>query len=664
MRKPYYLGLVAVFAVSSLVYFPTQVQTVLGGDAGDLLSAIMTRGVPHPPGYPLYTLLGIVLNNYIPWGTTAFKIGFISTISSVISLALLYLLLLKLTARIYPSILSVLILSFSYLFWFYSVVVEVFSLNNLFLVSLFFLGFLFYKTGKFRYWYLLTFILGLSLTHHHLILFLLPALIFVVYDKFKKFRFKSAVKSILYFLLGFTPYLYVFIAARSWPAINWMGQPSLANFIKLISRSIYGTFIAGVFIGQNLWSRLLNLLGFFELLWQDFTLIPLILIMLGIINLYISSRKIFFYFLIAFLSYLFFLFYASFPISDNFMLATFERFLMPLYILLTIPLSYGVILTEKILEYVFKKYLPNLNFLFFRKTFLILLLFIPFFLFIKNLRKISILKHDFTAEYFAEDILNSVDKNGILLISEDTPLFDSQYLYYSQIRYKDIKLIHFSKLFFPFYIDQLKREYRDLKIEKAIDSEKSLSVFFQKNSHLNIYSKNNFEITSGEFIPWGLVYKFIPKEQAIDSPEIIRNNEELWKKYHSPMSGSLGIANTLFLSDIIKYYILARQETALYEARKGYLSLAISHLQEAKNLDYKDLDSYILLSQVYINEKKCDEADREISALVKLDPGNNTANYLKHLNFSLCSDDKEGAARWLSVYESNEAAKETPLRKL
>ena len=45
---------------------------ILGVMAGDFLAAILTRGIPHPTGYPTYTLLGILFQ-YLPFSTPVFR---------------------------------------------------------------------------------------------------------------------------------------------------------------------------------------------------------------------------------------------------------------------------------------------------------------------------------------------------------------------------------------------------------------------------------------------------------------------------------------------------------------------------------------------------------------------------------------------------------------
>lgn len=57
--KQYLLPLI-LFILTFIIYLHNLSASIYGGDSGDFLSAIAVRGVPHPSGYPLYMLLGIV----------------------------------------------------------------------------------------------------------------------------------------------------------------------------------------------------------------------------------------------------------------------------------------------------------------------------------------------------------------------------------------------------------------------------------------------------------------------------------------------------------------------------------------------------------------------------------------------------------------------------
>src|SRR3972149_8885445 len=67
-----------------------QTSTVYGGDGGDFISAAITGGFAHAPGYPIYSMLGYLLTK-IPYSTPAWRVSLLSTIPAALSLTLVYL---------------------------------------------------------------------------------------------------------------------------------------------------------------------------------------------------------------------------------------------------------------------------------------------------------------------------------------------------------------------------------------------------------------------------------------------------------------------------------------------------------------------------------------------------------------------------------------------
>lgn len=84
LRKPTAIAPLLV-AILALVTYAGTVATDLtwsnyGGDSGELVTAAATLGVPHPPGYPLYVILGKIFAAVIPIGTVAFRLNLLSAI--------------------------------------------------------------------------------------------------------------------------------------------------------------------------------------------------------------------------------------------------------------------------------------------------------------------------------------------------------------------------------------------------------------------------------------------------------------------------------------------------------------------------------------------------------------------------------------------------------
>src|SRR4051812_17031019 len=86
---PIALALAAAFLC---LYLRSLCPTVYLGDPGEFCTAIATGGVPHPPGYPLFSLLGRAALALIPFGEPAFRIGCVVALSAALAVAALYLL--------------------------------------------------------------------------------------------------------------------------------------------------------------------------------------------------------------------------------------------------------------------------------------------------------------------------------------------------------------------------------------------------------------------------------------------------------------------------------------------------------------------------------------------------------------------------------------------
>src|SRR5450755_774476 len=66
-----------VGAVAFLIYALTVEPGVPTGDSGELISSAYVLGIPHPPGYPLYMLLGH-LATLFPGGSPALRMNLLS----------------------------------------------------------------------------------------------------------------------------------------------------------------------------------------------------------------------------------------------------------------------------------------------------------------------------------------------------------------------------------------------------------------------------------------------------------------------------------------------------------------------------------------------------------------------------------------------------------
>ncbi len=82
-----WLGILA--AVSFLLYLLTLCPTVYLGDAGELIVAGIQMGTPHPPGYPISTLMMHVVMSVMPMASLAFRANLMSALASIFALMFL-----------------------------------------------------------------------------------------------------------------------------------------------------------------------------------------------------------------------------------------------------------------------------------------------------------------------------------------------------------------------------------------------------------------------------------------------------------------------------------------------------------------------------------------------------------------------------------------------
>lgn len=142
-----------------------------GYDGGELITASYTLGVPHPPGYPTYVLLGNLFGA-LPIGTIAYRYHIFSGVAVAVAVALLARTLMSASdQRLSPSTASAVAVGVALLppIWSQATIAEVYGLN-LALVAAFVFALLVLKrplvTGI---------ILGLVLTTHVTSILLIPA---------------------------------------------------------------------------------------------------------------------------------------------------------------------------------------------------------------------------------------------------------------------------------------------------------------------------------------------------------------------------------------------------------------------------------------------------------------------------------------------------------
>ena len=255
------------------IYVRTLCPTVAGGDSGEFIVAAYTLGVAHPPGYPLYTLLG-KLFTLLPLGTIAWRVNFFSAVCGAGAAALVFLAVTRWSRSAWAGLASASLFAFSPRVWPQAVTAEVFALNNLFAAGLIYLSVRFWEHRDVRLACGLFLWAGLGLSNHQtLIFYAIPAALFVLaYGGPEMRRPRRLGLFALCVLVGLLPYAYLPIASARVPLVSWGDQTTLQGFLTHFLRLEFGTFQLGV-AGQDPGGLLLPRLGvygsstFADLLW-------------------------------------------------------------------------------------------------------------------------------------------------------------------------------------------------------------------------------------------------------------------------------------------------------------------------------------------------------------------------------------------------------------
>lgn len=238
-------GLLA-FTVYTLTLPPQLTWANFGGDGGELITAAVTLGVPHPPGYPTYVLLGHLVSR-LPVGTAAFRLHLFSALCTAAAAALLTASVFRISYSVFripipdpqptvydsrlsahglPAIAAGLTFAFSGLVWSQAIIAEVYALQ------LFFVALLLWALLGQRPFWLAGLALGLAVTAHLTSLLLAPLALLLTPRRGWWPLLGGG-------LLGLTPFLAVPLLAQGNSPVVWGAPVTPGGWWRLISGQLY-----------------------------------------------------------------------------------------------------------------------------------------------------------------------------------------------------------------------------------------------------------------------------------------------------------------------------------------------------------------------------------------------------------------------------------------
>ncbi len=255
------LHAVFLFVAAAMLYLRTMAPTLSFWDCGESIATATTLGIPHPPGAPLFLLLGRLFSMLPLFSDPAARINLIGTLASSATVMLTYLITVRLIVMYRKSdpdlwspaekisayggaLVGALALALSDSFWFNAVEAGVWAPSSFFTALVFWLILRWYeedpKPGHERWLLVVMYIIGLSIGVHLLCLLAVFAVATLYYVKkyevtFKSFLLLALGSSALFFLIytGIIKGLPILLQLTSW----W-------GFLLFLVLLAYGTWYA------------------------------------------------------------------------------------------------------------------------------------------------------------------------------------------------------------------------------------------------------------------------------------------------------------------------------------------------------------------------------------------------------------------------------------
>ncbi len=330
------LASAGVSLVALIVYLLTLAPSVDFIDAGELATVAHTWGIAHPTGYPLFTLLA-GLWALLPIGSGIFRLNVfaavLAAVAAGVAVQFFYELLrapkLHRAGKVQPrkkgtgsaaparpadadelenlkaAAAAGLLLAFGGTYWRTALSIEVYALHILMLALVLWSAarLLFLPAADVRVlrrrMMITAVLLGLSFSNHMSTVFLLPALLvllFLMHGRTAGFR-KSLLSAAAAFAVGLLPYLYLPLRAAAHPFLNWGNPATLENLIWHVSGKQYSVWM---FSSAEAWGgQFAYALGAFgrDMVW--FALLPAVL---GLAAAFRRSWKLGLFLLLLFLT--------------------------------------------------------------------------------------------------------------------------------------------------------------------------------------------------------------------------------------------------------------------------------------------------------------------------------------------------------------------------
>lgn len=425
------------FSLPFVIYLLTLCPTVHWGDSGELITAAYTLGIPHPPGHPLYAILG-KLFTLIPVGSIAYRVNLMSAFFGAVTCYLIYKIICDRLGdsswKTAAALGGAFFFAFAPTVWDQTTVAETTTLHSSFMMLLTLLGFrivsgrVLWKDWKHSL-YLFSFVYGVSMTNHVAGVLFVPAFVFLFLSTYgrKVLAPGLVAKMLLSFFAGLLIYAYLPIRSLMNPPLDWGNPENLKNFIWVVTaRQFAPNLVKDITLPAllaHLALRARSMLG-------EFTVVGCMFGVIGVRRLFRLQRKFVFFSLLVIAV----LFYVS--LNKAFISAYF----VPAIALISVWIGAGI---EQVVEWAISTWerLRKPQGLGIARKAICGLLSVSFLLPLGlHFRKMDRSSDRYALRY-GEQVLERMPQNSILFTSDGYALFILWYLTFCEGRRPDIMIV-------------------------------------------------------------------------------------------------------------------------------------------------------------------------------------------------------------------------------
>ena len=482
-----------------ILYIQTLAPGVWGFDSAELATGVFTWGIVHPPGYPLYLIIGKIFAFLVPIKDLAYRLNLMSAFFAAITVYLVYLVIQQVTGKRLAAWVGAGFFAVSNQFWQMAIVAEVYTLHTFFLALNLLLVLHWHKTGHWRFIYAFAFSFGLSLANHTTGLLFAPGFLLLILSTSTTFlsNWRKWLLASFFFLLGLIPYIYLPLRTLANPELDYVKAyygidlTTLKGIFWMVSGQAYRFFAFGYPLSE-VFNEGVRFIG---LLWRNYFGIGVLLGVIGFTWKWSKKWKLNIGLLLIFLGNT--IFFINYRVLDK------DTMFLPAYLVWAIWAGEGISYLSAGLFSIMKDYPFRLVT---EKIVLVSMVLAVILGASMNYRWLD-MSRNFGKQGVALEVLETASPNSTIIAQWSSAVMLEYYQTVEGLR-TDLKIINRSRVDVALYYKYWSQGWKPEEILRLI-SQNDLQMVYAEIKHRTVYviEYDPLFLSGFEYLPQGNYYK-------------------------------------------------------------------------------------------------------------------------------------------------------------